>query len=691
MPTAGTSTASRKKSVDSFNELLTLFPLVARQMQGGLEEIYAKFGKSFEKPLPPSPPSSAVPSISSTSSSMGGVETTGVSFAADGFGSSNHRAMKSVTDEVTIRKALEMTVSSAIELFQKVDPSQLSLIASTTDLTGPTVERLIERHVAEHLHDNLLFPRICSTRREEDEELARKIKAMENVDLTQVGIPSLDQKSKLGLVRRLTKGIENFRKIGVAKSPHAMTEILLETAQSLTKIDEIILPSDDNEGLDSEKMSLQNGSTTIVTMNADMLVSLLLIVVIRSKVPHLNACLSYMRNYVFVDNVEQGEIGYILSTLEAVIYHIVQDNDQLSLASSKNRELWRSIRKGNVDGVKSILEPSDTGEQVEGSGDGSSGDSGSYTGYSRSAIEASTNDSPDSSDDEDTIETLPPSVSEADDVNLDAVQNGHAPRGIVVEDRNEDPDMKEENDEHGQKNEQTNEPISNDSSSEGPLTIVGALSEEVVKDMKLLSLDHNPAPVPLMSRGIGLEGDKGTSSENILGSSEMVPNGFAKGKENETYTATDVFTKSNHLPVSASMVSLATTVRDTLSFTQLSRTQTTTSHHTSASQAVDISSVEKLSITRNANGDSIVMMAIQDQQLAVVRYLLDCPYFPISFILDDDNYDGTTLLCAAVQTQNKEIVEVLLDLLLKLAETTLKQYFQRTDNAGRTVGHYLFQ
>ena len=664
-------------------------------MQGGLEDIYVKFGRLFEKPLPPSPPSSAVPSISSTSSSVAGDETTGVSFAADRLGDNGYRGMKSVVDEQAIRRALEMSISSAIELFQKVDPSQLGLIASTTDLTGSAVERLIERHVAEQLHDSLLFPRVCSTKREEDEELERKIKTMENVDLTQVGIPYLDQKSKLGLVRRLTRGIEDFRKIGSAKSPHAMTEILLETAQSLTRIDEITLPSDEGKGANSEKESLQNCNTTIVTMNADTLVSLLLIVVIRSKVPHLNACLSYMRSYVFVDNVEQGEIGYILSTLEAVIYHIVQDNDQLSLASSRNRELWRCIKKGNVEGVRRILEPSDTEDQAENSRDASSGDSGSYMGNSKIAGEALEDDSPSLSDEEEAMETSPPSIPGVLEEDFDATQYRETTRNRV-EGSTEGLSTKEE-DFLGVQNNATNDipklatrdddgVVSKEIGGKGGSEAEGLWPNKVVKNLEMLPLAQNPE-----AASTEVEENKGNPVDSALRSTAVNHNDFIQGKENEPYSSNDVFTKRSHFTASTSMVSLATTVRDSLTPGQLSRTHTSASHNTSNSQAADIFSIEKLSKTRNANGDSILMMAIQDRQPEVFRYLLDCPYFPTAFVLDDDNNDGTTLLCAAVQIQNNEVVEILLGVLMKLPKITLRQYFQRTDNAGRTVGHYLFQ
>ncbi len=43
-------------------------------------------------------------------------------------------------------------MTAAIDLFQSVDKQQLSLLGATTDLTGPVVERLIERYVTENIH-----------------------------------------------------------------------------------------------------------------------------------------------------------------------------------------------------------------------------------------------------------------------------------------------------------------------------------------------------------------------------------------------------------------------------------------------------------------------------------------------------------------------------------------------------------
>lgn len=53
----GNSTPLRKQDIRSFEELLSNFPMIARQMQPGLERLFREFGKELGKPLPPPHPS----------------------------------------------------------------------------------------------------------------------------------------------------------------------------------------------------------------------------------------------------------------------------------------------------------------------------------------------------------------------------------------------------------------------------------------------------------------------------------------------------------------------------------------------------------------------------------------------------------------------------------------------------------
>ena len=260
--------------------------------------------------------------------------------------------------EDQMRRSLETAVTAAIDLFQMVDKQQLSLLGATTDLTGPIVERMIERYIAEQVHHTLLFPRVREIRQLEDADLERRTRQMIDIDISQVGIDiGNGPKGKQELAVRLSKSVDIFKKMGVAGSPQEMLEILLAVLKNITE------PGPTSTTKDTQVEPMTNGQSVsekydhLLTINADTLVSLLLIVVIRAPVRHLQARLSYMRHFIFIDDVESGEIGYALSTFEAVLSYLSQDSGGLRKASRQNRALWQATKSGDLAAMQGIIEP----------------------------------------------------------------------------------------------------------------------------------------------------------------------------------------------------------------------------------------------------------------------------------------------------------------------------------------------
>ncbi|KAI1629850.1 hypothetical protein EDD37DRAFT_70574 [Exophiala viscosa] len=338
--TSSAEPTPKKKDIKSFNELLNGFPMIARQMQPGLERLFNEFGKELGKPLPPPP------SRNSTTNSLDETTLVPENGSIKSNGSLNlpfNSAAYFEDEEDLMRRALETAVTAAIDLFQGVDKQQLSYLGATTDLTGPDVERLIERYVAEYVHDNLLFPRLCSFHKAQDQDLDRRIRQMDCLDVSQVGIAIEDgKKGKRDLIGRINRGVAVFRRMGVAGSPQEMLDILLETQRVVSE-----------QGVSDEEKRI-----ALLTINADILVSLILLVVIRSSVRHLQARLSYMQRFIYIDDVESGEIGYSLSTLEAVLTYLARDANGLRRASKRNQILWNAVKYGKLDDVRSVFEDS---------------------------------------------------------------------------------------------------------------------------------------------------------------------------------------------------------------------------------------------------------------------------------------------------------------------------------------------
>ncbi|KAI9788321.1 MAG: hypothetical protein M1816_007007 [Peltula sp. TS41687] len=360
---SSSKTKSSGEEIATFNDVLNGFPMIARQMQPDLERLFKNFSKAFEKPLPSRPlqqsPENALHSPKPTSNMT--PETSRRSSASNGHIKPLTRVNMEEWEEGRIRQAVEEIVTAAIDLFQLVDKQQLSMLGATTNLTGPRVERLIERYVTEQLHDSIIFPAICAIKRFQDQRLEGRIRQMENLDISQVGIPIIGgMQGKHDLLLRLEKGVEEFRKLGVAGSPQEMIGILLCTQKTVATV-----YAHDEDGSSQDKDRDPEKLSPVMTINADTLVSLLLVVVIRSQVRHLHARLAYMRNFVFIENVEGGEMGYALSTFEAVLSYLESDSGSLRKASRKNKILWEATKNGRIEEMKSILDPEHKDEELQ--------------------------------------------------------------------------------------------------------------------------------------------------------------------------------------------------------------------------------------------------------------------------------------------------------------------------------------
>jgi len=538
--------------------------MIARQMQPGLERVFKDFRqKMHDRPSDLSRKNSSHSRRSSTASSKsnGSIHSRY---------SNGHATVSSVAttrvdeEEDHMRKTLETAVTAAIDLFQQVDKQQLSFLGASTDLTGPTVERLIERYIAEQFHDSVLFAGVCSSRKLEDLELESRIHGMQDIDIAQVGIEIEDgRRGKEQLMKRIAEGVEEFRMLAVAGSPQQMMEILLKT-QKLVTSDSIAqndVGSSDQRGEGSEEPEKAASS---MTMNADTLVSLLLVVVIRSGVRHLQARLAYMRNFNFVDDIERGEFGYALSTLEAVLAYLTSDPGGLRKASRRNKRLWQATKTGEVAEIKAILDPEKNG--------------------------------------------------------------------------------------------------------------FGNVDEEAVLDE---GPDHGGSHYP------GKEND----SVSKHGSEALNEEGY----NSEGSTLAHVFPfQVASAPRKGKRVSMD--VRSFSNASECSFVSRTTTLDSRSSGIEGDTSIETLAQTQDADGDSILMMAVEARQPQALDFLLSLEeYFPAKFVLQDSNKDGTTLLSAAVQLADTELIEILLRCISQIRQREdVMEYIARPDSRGRTVAHYLF-
>lgn len=571
----------KKKEIKSFHDLLNHFPVIARQMQSGLERLFQEFTAVIERPLPPPPSASHIPDPFPDGPIAAATRKARSNSLSQLQASPNGNGGKRVVepfyaedDEEVLRVSLETAVTNAIDLFQNVDKQQLSLLGATTELTGPVVERLIERYVTENVH-NMLFPRLAALKRPEDLELEAKIRQMDFVDVSQLGIViEGGHRGKQALISRLARAIDEFKKITNAGSPPEMMDILLSTMKSVTQLGDTP-PAPGNHSISS---SSEKG---ILNMNADTLVSLLLFILIRAQVKHLQARFLYMRHFIFVDDVDSGEMGYALSTFEAVLLYLDRDSAGLRRASRRNKSLWDATAQGDLETLQKIMEPS--GDAVA---DALDEEEAAAASSRRSSRRTSTS---------------------------------------------------------------SNWSFANGSS--------------------------RPSSAALS-----------TSERFSLGSdlSHVFP--FNKQEDAEG-AADEIFPVRKIKRVTMDMRSLS-------SSSEISFHSRSASIGTIGSGIEGDTSIERLSQTQDSFGESVLMMAVQNERPETLKYLLDLKsYYTPSIVLSDSNNEGTTLLSAAVQLGHEALTTILLKFMVDeptITEEHMRAYFAKQDVWGRSVAHYLF-
>ncbi|KAH8199985.1 hypothetical protein TruAng_005866 [Truncatella angustata] len=567
----GEPSLPKKKEIKTFHDLLNNFPIIARQMQSGLDKLFREFTIVFERPLPPPPSAVHIPDplpdgpIATAMKHVRSNSTTPGQVGTNGPGPSESRHTRvtenffAEDDEDVMRASHETAVTTAIDLFQNVDKQQLSMLGATTDLTGPVVERLIERYVAENVH-NLVWPRLAAMRRAEDLELEAKIRQMEFIDISQLGLAiEGGQKDKRDLTIRLGRAVEEFNKMTTAMGPQEMMDLLLSTMKAVTTMPEQPGPEGKPNGA-AEKPPL--------TINADTLVSLLLYVVIRAGVKHLQARLQYIRHFIFIDDVDSGEMGYALSTFEAVLSYLMRDSSTLRRASKRNKALWDMVAKGNTTELQKMID------------------------YDGEVVDDEPPESP--------ISTQAPSVSWS-------MLNG---------------------------------------SSKGSSTTYTSFDT--------------------YSQGTGLSHVFPFESD-LIGESSSSPVKRVKRVSMDTRS----MSSGSEFSYRSRAASVATTMGSAIEG--------------------DTSAV-RLCQTLDSFGESVPMMAVQNERPETLKYLLSLTeYFPPEVILEDTNNQGTTLLSAAVQLGHTELIDVILDFIMAAASRErVARYFAVQDTMGRSVAHYLF-
>ncbi|KAK7204485.1 hypothetical protein BZA70DRAFT_290447 [Myxozyma melibiosi] len=298
VPSAATKPANSAKKITTFGQLLSHFPLIARQIQEPLNTIFENFDCS-EATEP---------------------------------------------DLVTM---IEDVMERGIALFQSIDHSVVNAMASSTGLTGPEIEKMLENYVGKHLHAKI-WPRLTVLRALKDSIIRAAVKNMKNISLGQLGVQPFWVDGGDSIERMVMSAVVDLENISKGENAASQVDELVKILRNLGVVppSQPDVPTSNGDNSSSSKESKEKLAVQS-NVSADVLVSLMIVVVTWSKLDHLDSLLFYMRNFSFLD-VDTGEVGYALSTFEAVIFHIMNNSSKLAIVSSANAVFWKNIRSGKT-------------------------------------------------------------------------------------------------------------------------------------------------------------------------------------------------------------------------------------------------------------------------------------------------------------------------------------------------------
>ena len=219
------------------------------------------------------------------------------------------------------------------------------------------LNKLIHEYVEMNLYDTLwthlvfLFSSLEANNKDEQTKQLTKDRynKLACVSLNHLDVPIKDPWYINELHKRICKAISEF----VQLADLSITD-LARKLQILVNAVNIL-----TDGGDQSRKNKKEDTEEGLIVSADLLIGLLIMVVIHSRIEHLEAHLYYVRNFNSLDITANGYLSYILSNFDAVIHHLFmkgsnQYND-LELYSDAVSKLWHFAERGDLNELSTML------------------------------------------------------------------------------------------------------------------------------------------------------------------------------------------------------------------------------------------------------------------------------------------------------------------------------------------------
>ncbi|KAI0464683.1 hypothetical protein LJB42_002303 [Komagataella kurtzmanii] len=149
--------------------------------------------------------------------------------------------------------------------------------------------------------------------------------SLDSLSITQVGIPYLEKNLSI-YESNIVKASKKFSTLTLTDNSKDKCLVFIDTFQALS---------------------------SNISIDADTLVGLLLMVIVRCKVPNLSVHLQYVKQFSFDFDTENdiGFLAYVISTFEGVLDYLNQHStrNHLILLAQQNKKAWDLIKRSSVD------------------------------------------------------------------------------------------------------------------------------------------------------------------------------------------------------------------------------------------------------------------------------------------------------------------------------------------------------
>ncbi|ORX43242.1 ankyrin [Piromyces finnis] len=250
----------------------------------------------------------------------------------------------------SIKIEIENLYNFTRNIIEGLSANALAELIEKTNTSTDSLIKLIEQYVHEETYD-IVFFKICSLKNKEDTNLMNSIASVQYIDLPQIGL-------SYELADNLDRAIKHFKLISTLRTPMEKIKCLTNSIRILMS-QPIYLSTD---SLFDDKKDEQ------VVLSADQLIPLVLLLVLRSNVLNLNSNLCYMKDFSMTIDVNHGEQGFALSTLEAVFLYLENVQSSWVDISKRNRNIWETLKTGTLEEFKELYEEEEEKERAKNEG-----------------------------------------------------------------------------------------------------------------------------------------------------------------------------------------------------------------------------------------------------------------------------------------------------------------------------------